>query len=68
MQQRLREAQLDSLFRSVGRENGHRKGLRRLFSRNGSGGPEGRNGLRRGHSEVELHDRGEDVWKAIRNI
>jgi hypothetical protein len=61
MQQRLREAQLASLFRSVGRENGHRKQgrLSRLF---------GRHRLRRGHAGVELHDRGEDVWKAIRSI
>ena len=64
MQQRLREAQLDSLFRSVGRENGDgsRPGLvRRLFSRRGLR-------LRRGHASVDFRDTGEDVWRAMRDI
>jgi hypothetical protein len=58
MQQRLREARIESLARSVGR-NGHRGRLARLFSRNGR--------LRRGHADIDFHDRGEDVWKALRD-
>jgi len=58
MQQRLREARIESLARSVGR-NGHRGRLARLFWRDGS--------VRRGHAEMDFHDRGEDVWRALRD-
>jgi hypothetical protein len=57
MQQRLREARIESLARSVGRANGHRGLWSRLFRRNG---------LRRGHASMDFHDRGDDVWKALR--
>jgi len=57
MQQRLREARIESLARSVGR-NGHKGWVARLFRRNGT--------VRRGHAEMDYHDRGEDVWKALR--
>ena len=58
MQQRLREARIESLARSVGR-NGHRGRLARLLRLNGK--------LRRGHADVDFHDRGEDVWRALRD-
>jgi hypothetical protein len=58
MQQRLREARIESLARSVGRANGHRGFWSRLFRRNG---------VRRGHADVDFHDRGDDVWKALRD-
>ena len=57
MQQRLREARIESLARSVGRKNGKRGLWDRVLRRNGT---------RRGHAEVDFHDRGEDVWKALR--
>jgi len=25
-----------------------------------------RNGVRRGHADIDFHDRGEDVWRALR--
>jgi hypothetical protein len=57
MQQRLREAREESLIRSVGRMNGRR----RWWNRRGwAGAP------RRGHGDLDFHDRGEDVWKALR--
>jgi len=57
MQQWLREARIESLARSVGRKNG-KKGLwAKLFHRNG---------VRRGYAELDFHDRGEDVWRALR--
>jgi hypothetical protein len=58
MQQRLREARIGSLARSVGRANGHRGFWARLFRRSG---------VRRGHADVDFHDRGDDVWKALRD-
>jgi hypothetical protein len=30
-----------------------------MFRRNG-------NGMRRGYAEIDFHDRGEDVWRALR--
>ena len=77
MQQRLREAREESLLRSVGRRkarsnkaapinngagerNGRRHGLLWLMPWRGG------ERLRRGHAEVDFHDRGEDVWKALR--
>ena len=77
MQKRLREAREESLLRSVGRANGrgNRRWARLLPWRsrantesNGHGSPNGNgNGkLRRGHAEIDFHDRGEDVWKALR--
>jgi hypothetical protein len=68
MQQRLREARIESLFRSVGRRNGHKGRLAKLFRRNGRNGDAALNGdLRRGHADIDFHDRGEDVWKALRD-
>jgi transposase-like protein len=66
MQQRLREARIESLARSVDRRNGHKRRWTRLFRRNG-GGDLSLNGTRRGHADVDFHDRGEDVWKALRD-
>ena len=66
MQQRLREARIESLARSVDRRNGHRRGWTRLFRRNSKGEPS-QEATRRGHAEVDFHDRGEDVWKALRD-
>ena len=65
MQQRLRDARIESLARSVGRGNGHRGVFARLFRRNGRA--ESNGDLRRGHAEMDFHDRGEDVWKALRD-
>jgi hypothetical protein len=68
MQQRLREARIESLFRSVGRKNGHRGVLARLLRRKATlAEPEADGRLRRGHVEIDFHDRGEDVWKALRD-
>ena len=59
MQHRLREARIESLARSVGRKNGKRGFWAKVFHRNG-------NGMRRGYAEMDFHDRGEDVWRALR--
>jgi hypothetical protein len=67
MQQRLREARIESLARSVDRRNGHKRRWSRLFRRNGRSGDASRDGVRRGHVEIDFHDRGEDVWKALRD-
>jgi hypothetical protein len=77
MQQRLREARIESLARSVDRANGKRSLWSRLrpFGRakaanarsNGSSNGTSKNGHRRGHAEMDFHDRGEDVWKALRD-
>jgi hypothetical protein len=66
MQQRLREARIESLARSVDRRDGHRRGWTRLFRRNGKG-KASHDGVRRGYADVDFHDRGEDVWKALRD-
>jgi hypothetical protein len=66
MQQRLREARIESLARSVGRRNGHRRWTR-LFRRNGPSGDGSGDSSRRGHAEMDFHDRGEDVWQALRD-
>ena len=58
MQQRLREDRIESLARSVGR-SAHKGRLARLFGLNGK--------VRRGHADVDFHDRGEDVWRALRD-
>jgi hypothetical protein len=49
----------DSLLRSVGRRNGHRGFWARVLRRKADG-------IRRGHADVDFHDRGDDVWKALR--
>jgi hypothetical protein len=67
MQQRLREARIESLARSVDRRNGHRSIWTRLFRRNSLNGQVPHDRLRRGHADVDFHDRGEDVWKALRD-
>jgi hypothetical protein len=67
MQQRLREARIESLARSVGRSNGHRGRWSRLFRRNGLNGDASGDPSRRGHVEIDFHDRGEDVWQAFRD-
>jgi hypothetical protein len=61
MQQRLRDARIESLARSVGRMNGNggRSFWDKLLRRDG---------LRRGHAGMDFHDRGEDVWRAMRDI
>jgi hypothetical protein len=66
MQQRLREARIESLARSVGRRNGHRRWTR-LFRRSSPNGDASHDGSRRGHAEIDFHDRGEDVWQALRD-
>ena len=59
MQQRLREAKAQSLARSVGRANGKRSLLSRLFRR-----VPRRDGV--SADDHDFRDRGEDVWKALR--
>ena len=48
---------MEALVRSVGRTNGHRKGLARLLRR----APRPRDDF-----AFDFRDRGEDVWKAMR--
>jgi hypothetical protein len=67
MHQRLREARIESLARSVGRRNGPRSRWSRLFRRNGQNGDTSQTSSRRGHAQIDFHDRGEDVWQALRD-
>jgi hypothetical protein len=48
---------MESLVRSVGR-NGHRSLLQRVFRRKPR--------FREDFNVVDFHDRGEDVWRALR--
>ena len=60
MQQRLRQAKKEALIRSVGRANGKRTLWQRLFRRK----PPRRDAV--AADDFDFHDRGEDVWKALR--
>jgi len=66
--QLIREAQLDSLARSVGRANGHRSVWSRLFHRNGKPMTNGEGKLRRGHAEFDFKAQDEDVWRVLRDV
>jgi hypothetical protein len=61
MQQRLRRARAEALARSVGRAKGKRTFWERLFRRTRT--PR-RDGV--AADDFDFHDRGEDVWKALR--
>jgi len=68
MQQRLREARIESLARSVGRANGHRTLWERLFRLNRKTAANGNGKLHRGHADFDFRPQGEDVWKVLRDI
>jgi hypothetical protein len=55
-QQRLREARIEALVRSVGRANGKQGFVPRYFRRK----------TRRDDFAMDFRDQGEDVWGALR--
>lgn len=63
LERRIREARVEALVRSVGRTNGHAKGIRRLFKWNRS--PSGDSWPREDFA-FDLRDRGDDLWRAFR--
>jgi hypothetical protein len=67
LERRIRETRVEALVRSVGRTNGHGRGIGRLFKRNGrSWGRGGANGRPREDFAFDFRDRGDDFWRAFR--
>jgi hypothetical protein len=58
---------VEALIRSVGRTNGHRGGLGKLFRRKGALPTEGSpNGRPREDFAFDFRDPGDDVWRTFR--